>query len=432
MDRRCSLLPLFTGHVPQPIFLLLAALLVALASLEPALSGLAATIFVVAGGLTILAEIGRRFPDFRTMGMEAIAVIFVPSYLVHANWVPTGTIIQARTLLEAIDVVGLFITILIVGAIASIERHNLIAGLAKVGVPLCVGSVVGAVTATFVGAAVGLEPFDALFLIVVPLMGGGITAGALPLSIGYENSLGQPQGALLAAMLPPVILGNLVAMILAGILDFWERKPWAKRSLGMATAERLVGDENRIASDPALKGKHSVKPLGAAAVLVFVLYVAGWIGSRSLGLPAPLMALVLAAILQLTNALPPDVRAGVLAIYRFCVATLTYPVLFAVGLLLTPWEKLIEGFAPANLLTILTAVGSLAIAGFLVSRWVGLYPVDGAMVTVTRAAMGGTGDIAILTAGRRMELMPFALISTRIGGLATVAAALIAVEHLAR
>jgi malate:Na+ symporter len=56
----------------------------------------------------------------------------------------------------------------------------------------------------------------------------------------------------------------------------------------------------------------------------------------------------------------------------------------------------------------------------VVGRWVDLFPIDAAIVTACHSGQGGTGDVAILTAANRMQLMPFAQIATRIGGAITV------------
>ena len=104
--------------------------------------------------------------------------------------------------------------------------------------------------------------------------------------------------------------------------------------------------------------------------------------------------------------------------------------LFAFGIVLTPWEKLVEGFAPANLLTIVSTVVAMTASGFVTARFVNLYPIESAIVSSTHSGMGGAGDIAILSASNRMMLMPFAQIATRIGGGITVALTLILMTTL--
>ena len=48
---------------------------------------------------------------------------------------------------------------------------------------------------------------------------------------------------------------------------------------------------------------------------------------------------------------------------------------------------------------------------------VGFYPVESAITAgLCTTNMGGTGDIAVLSAAKRMELLPFAQIATRICG----------------
>jgi malate:Na+ symporter len=75
---------------------------------------------------------------------------------------------------------------------------------------------------------------------------------------------------------------------------------------------------------------------------------------------------------------------------------------------LTPWKPLVAAFSPAICLTILATVLTLAEAGFLVARRVRMLPIETAIISVCHAGSGSTGDVAILSAGQRMNLMAMA------------------------
>jgi Na+/citrate or Na+/malate symporter len=89
-----------------------------------------------------------------------------------------------------------------------------------------------------------------------------------------------------------------------------------------------------------------------------------------------------------------------------------------------------EALHPTNLITIISTVVALMGTGWIVGKWVKLYPIEAAIVNACHSGQGGTGDVAILTAANRMQMMPFAQIATRIGGAITVTLSLIALKAM--
>ena len=83
-----------------------------------------------------------------------------------------------------------------------------------------------------------------------------------------------------------------------------------------------------------------------------------------------------------------------------------------------------------NLITIVSTVTTLMAIGAVVGRWLNMYPIEAAIINACHSGQGGTGDVAILTAANRMQLMPFAQIATRIGGAITVTIVLLLLSRL--
>ncbi len=92
---------------------------------------------------------------------------------------------------------------------------------------------------------------------------------------------------------------------------------------------------------------------------------------------------------------------------------------------MTPWDKLIAAFTISNIITILSIVVTMMAVGFLTGKWLNLYPIETAVINACHSGQGGTSDVAILSAAERLELMPFAQVSTRIGGAITVSVTLL-------
>jgi malate:Na+ symporter len=378
------------------------------------------------GGFTC-AELGKRLPGVRQVGGAAILATFIPSALVYYHFLPKQVVTLVTDFTKSTNFLYLFISAIIVGSILGMDRRVLIRGFVKIFVPLAGGSIIAGMVGTAVGTLLGLGAKHTLFFLVVPIMAGGVGEGAIPLSVGYSEILHQNQGELFAQVLPVVMLGSLTAILLAGGLNLVGRKYphlTGEGRLQPDAAPELAGQAEEIATQPA------VSDIAAAALFAISLYLLGLLCNKLFALPAPVAMLFIAVLIKLARAVTPSLQAGAFFVFRFFQVAVTYPLLFAIGVALTPWETLIAAFALPKLLTIVATVATLIGSGFVIGKWVNLYPIDTAIVNACHSGQGGTGDVAILTAANRMQLMPFAQIATRIGGALTVTLALVLLARL--
>ncbi|WP_348698515.1 2-hydroxycarboxylate transporter family protein [Duganella fentianensis] len=414
------------GLVPLPIYLLLLALIGGFVYMGKVPTDISVSIAVLAVGGFTCAEFGKRMPLLRHIGAAAIFATFVPSFLVYIHAMPPVLLKNVAEFTKNSNFLYLFIASIVVGSIFSMDRNVLIKGFLKIFAPLAAGTVVAALVGTAVGTALGMSWQHTLFFIVVPIMAGGVGEGAIPLSIGYAAILGQAQGEIFAEVLPPVMLGSLSAILMSGALNFvGKRYP---HLTGEGRLQPGAEDDLRVAELPA--GAVDVGQIAAAGLTAISLYMVGLMSHKLFEFPAPVVMLFVAVLLMLCRVVSPQLQQASGVVYKFFSTAVTYPLLFAIGAALTPWEKLIAAFTLVNLITIVATVATLMATGFVVGRLLKMYPIETAIINACHSGQGGTGDVAILTAANRMQMMPFAQIATRIGGAIVVTLALFALARV--
>ncbi len=95
----------------------------------------------------------------------------------------------------------------------------------------------------------------------------------------------------------------------------------------------------------------------------------------------------------------------------------TFALLFGIGIAYTDLGQVIDAISITYVLIVFAVVVGAAVGAGLVGKFMGFYPIESAITAgLCMANMGGTGDVAVLSAANRMQLMPFAQISSRLGG----------------
>ena len=110
-------------------------------------------------------------------------------------------------------------------------------------------------------------------------MAGGVGEGAIPLSIGYSQILHAAR-RLFAQVLPPVMLGSLTAILLAGTLNYVGKK--YPHLTGEGRLQPGEHDELEFEEEDD-ETEVDVTTMAAAVVTAVTLYLIGALAQRLLG-----------------------------------------------------------------------------------------------------------------------------------------------------
>lgn len=417
-----KILSIKVGVLPLPLYLILAAVVFGAAyygKLPADMIGGFAVIMVMG---ILLGDIGMKIPILKDIGGPAILAILLPSAATFYHWIHPEALKAITAVMKTSNFLYLYISCLVVGSILGMNRKVLIQGFLKMFIPL-VGATLAAVAVGIgVGLLFGYTPYRTFFYIVVPILGGGIGEGILPLSLSYSEILHKSQDSFVALLVPAAMLGNITAIICTGILKkLGDKKPEINgQGLLVKTGEdkELLEEQKKNAERPI-----EFPLMGAGLLMACSFFIFGGLASKFIGIPGPIIMIFTAAIIKCLKIMPAKMEQGAYHLYRFISSTLTWPLMVGLGVLYTPWKDLVAAITPGYIVVCVAIVLSVVLSGFFIGKLLKMYPMEAAIVTACHSGLGGTGDVAILSAANRMELMPFAQISTRIGGAGMIVTA---------
>lgn len=357
----------------------------------------------------IFGWVGDRAPIVKTfLGGGAIVAIFGAAYMVYSGLLPETITTSVTDFMKAGGFLNFYIAALITGSILGMNSSI----LKKVGLRYFV-PIIGGVTAAIglaglFGTLVGFSLRDAIIVITMPIMGGGMGAGAVPMSQIYSELLGNSPSYYLSMLVPALALGNVFAIILASVLDMIGKK-----------VPSLTGNGQLVRNFDykPKKQTYDIQKMGVGLLAALTFFSLGTLLGGFIPIHPYAIMIILVALTKITNVIPSVVVDGASQWYEFVAKNWTLALLFGIGIAYTDLNTVIEALSFQYVFTVLGVVLGGIIGAGLLGRLVGFYPIEAAITAgLCMANMGGTGDVAVLSASKRMELMPFAQISSRLGG----------------
>ena len=384
-------------------------------------SSLSGTLCSAFGLGVILYELGERLPIWNNyIGGGLLMAFFGTALLKFFNIIPEKTLENINRVISGDDVnlLEVYIIFLIAGSVLALDKDILLKSFVGYIPAILGGLAVATLFGVLAGLAVGVDPQTTIMKYVLPIMGGGNGAGAVPLSNIYETVTGDAAANFYGFAIIILTIGNIFAIISSALLNtLGEKFPFLtgdKKTI-VRGGEHLAREDKKVVC--------TMQDELGAVVLTLGCYGVGRLMSKVIlpkiagaSIHAYAYMIIFVVILAASGIIPESVRAGAKRMQNFMGTVMGMVIMVGMG---TDFDiaELFSVMTPGNVAMALAIVVGAVIGSGAVGYLVGFYPVDTALTAgLCMANRGGSGDLACLGAAKRMELMAYAQLSSRLGG----------------
>lgn len=407
--------------MPLPIYVFFAAVVLACAYLNIIPNQMIGAIAVLFAFGILVGEVGERLPLWnKFLGGGAMLCFLVGGLLKYFNLLPECVTNVSDGWINGYSFLNVFITMLVVGSLLGIDRDVLIKS-GSLYIPTLLCSLLGTcVFGAVAGMIFGNDPMYLITAYVMPIMGGGAGAGAVPMAQVYADVTGEDPAGYLSFCMAILGLGNIIAILMAVVMDLVGR-----------TFPKLTGNGKLLRVEgKSLETKEksvqniTMDDLGAAIFVCAGFFMLGQLVSKKIlptvfGVSIPNFAymIIFAALANILNLIPSNIRESCKRCQQFCGTKLVWIQMAGMGISAIDFSTMLSVASWQNIIIVLMIVIGCCVGSAVFGWVVGFYPVESAITAgLCMANMGGAGDLAVLGAAKRMDLMVYAQISSRIGG----------------
>jgi Na+/citrate or Na+/malate symporter len=377
--------------------------------------------FAICLGVGLISFIvGDKIPIINTyLGGGVIVTLFLGSSITYFKLLPQTTIDTIFNLIGPWGFLNLFIIVLIVGSIVTIDRKLLLKAVAKF-IPTIIAAIIGSIVLAIpIGLLFGVSPSRLIAYYVLPIMCGGSGAGALPLAEMFSSMVGVDYKEYLSISMAMLSVGNLFAILIAAIFS-----KIVKGNSKLSGEGELIKNNKSSKDEEKKYEKPTLADLANCLIIIFAIYMLAVMFNKIIlptvfGVSIHTFAYVvlITVALKVGNVIPDNITSALIYTQKYFIATFVVVIMFACGIAYTDLGVFITALTNiGNILICLAIVMGAMLGGGLFGSFIGFYPFEAGVASgLCMANAGGTGDVAVLSACNRMNLMAYAQISSRIG-----------------